>query len=248
MFSPAFNRFVILAGLYLFASTSARAELLDGVAEKASLADAAELAERVTIHRDKYGVPHVFGEDDVSVIFGFGYVQAEDYFWQVEDVYAMALGRYAELRGPQGLNSDLLNRAFEIVPRSQRDFEKLDPTTQRLYAAFVAGINHYLATHTEVKPRLIKQFEPWYVLAYCRHVALELTFRFTGISPSFMPRHNPHVWTATGSNGWAIDGSRTASGGTMVLANPHMPLFGFAQLMEARRRLLRQSHAGDGAQ
>ena len=197
------------------------------------LVDAAELAKRVTIHRDNYGVPHIFGHDDESTIFGFGYAQAEDFFWQVEDVYILALGRYAEVHGPKGVNSDLLNRAFEIVPRSQRDYGALDTTSQRLYAAFVEGINYYLDTHPEVRPRLIQRFEPWHVLAYYRHVALELSFRFTGLSDDYLPRRNPHIWTATGSNGWVIDGQRSASGGPMLLANPHLPSFGFAQLMEA---------------
>ena len=194
---------------------------------------AEQLAAQVRIHRDAYGVAHVFGENDASVIFGFGYVQAEDFFWQVEDVYILALGRYAEVHGPQGLNSDLLNRAFEIVPRSRRDYAALDATSQQLYSAFVAGINYYLETHPEVQPQLIKRFEPWHVLAYHRHIALELCFRFLGLKDSgYMPRRNPHIWTATGSNGWALSGERTQSGGTMLLANPHMPWFGFAQLME----------------
>ncbi|MCH2113383.1 MAG: penicillin acylase family protein [Pirellulales bacterium] len=195
--------------------------------------DRPKLAEQVTIHRDSYGVPHVFGQSDESVIFGFGYAQAEDYFWQVEDAYILALGRYAEVYGPQGLNSDLLNRAFEIVPRSRRDFAALDATSQRLYAAFVAGINYYRDAHPEVQARLIKRFEPWHVLAYHRHIALELCFRFLGLDGSYLPRRNPKIWTATGSNGWAISGARTRSGGTMLLANPHMPWFGFSQMMEA---------------
>jgi acyl-homoserine lactone acylase PvdQ len=97
-----------------------------------ALVDATALARRVTIYRDEFGVPHIFGEDDESTIFGFGYAQAEDFFWQVEDAYILALGRYSEVHGPQGLNSDLLNHAFEIVPRSQRDFAALDQTSQRL--------------------------------------------------------------------------------------------------------------------
>ena len=196
--------------------------------------DPRQLADHVLIHRDGFGVPHVFGENEASVVFGFGYAQAEDYFWQVEDGYIMALGRYAEVHGPKGLNSDLLNRAYEIVPRSRRDFAALDAKSKSLFAAFVAGINFYLETHPDVHPRLIQKFEPWHVLAYHRHVALELTFRFVGVEgSSYLPRHNPHVWTATGSNGWAISGKKTASGNAMLLANPHMPLFGFAQMMEA---------------
>ena len=214
-------------------ATGAAAERIDPTKVASPAIDAEVLARQVTIHRDQYGVPHIFGENDESVTFGFGYAQAEDYFWQVEDVYILALGRYAEVHGPRGLNSDLLNRAFEIVPRSRLDFAALDNTSQRLYAAFVAGINHYLDTHPEVEPRMIERFEPWHVLAYCRHVALEMTFRFTGIDTSFLPRRNPQIWTATGSNGWAISGERTASTGPMLLANPHMPWFGFAQLMEA---------------
>jgi len=197
-----------------------------------ALVDAAALAKQVTIHRDAYGVPHIFGQTDTSVVFGYGYAQAEDFFWQVEDVYILALGRYSEVHGPKGLNSDLLNRAFEIVPRSQRDFAALDKVSQQLYAAFTAGINLYLETHPKVRPRLIRKFEPWHVLAYYRHVGLEMSFRFTGLSSHYLPRRNPLVWTATGSNGWAISGERTKSGNPMLLANPHMPWFGFVQLME----------------
>ncbi len=203
--------------------------------------DPTEIAQQVTIHRDQWGVPHLFGKTDESTIFGFGYAQAEDFFWQVEDSYILALGRYAEAHGPRGLNSDLLNRAFEIVPRSRRDFAALDATSQRLYTAFVEGINFYLETHPEVRPRLIGRFEPWHVLAFHRHIALELCYRATGLAGSYLPRRNPHIWTdasskAIGSNGWAISGTRTASGHPMLLCNPHMPWYGFAQLMEAHLR------------
>jgi acyl-homoserine lactone acylase PvdQ len=36
------------------------------------LVDADALAERVTIYRDEFGVPHVFGADDEATIFGLG--------------------------------------------------------------------------------------------------------------------------------------------------------------------------------
>jgi hypothetical protein len=35
------------------------------------------VAKTVTIHRDKYGVPHVYGRTDASVVFGVMYAQAE---------------------------------------------------------------------------------------------------------------------------------------------------------------------------
>lgn len=191
------------------------------------------LAADVTIVRDEFGAPHIRGKTDEATLFGFAYAQCEDYFWQVEDAYILALGRYAEAHGPKGLNSDLLNHAFRIVARSERDFAALDRDTQRLCAAFTAGINRYLAVHPNVRPRLIKRFEPWHVLAMHRHLALELAFRLTGLSEDRLPRRNPQIWPATGSNGWALAGSRTASGAPMLMAAPHMPWFGFAQLAEA---------------
>ncbi len=91
-----------------------------------STIDAAELARSVVIHRDSWGVPHIDAATDAGAVFGFAYAQCEDYFWQVEDTYILALGRYSEVHGPKGLNSDLLNRAFEIVEQSRADFAKLD--------------------------------------------------------------------------------------------------------------------------
>ncbi|HEV8167708.1 MAG TPA: penicillin acylase family protein, partial [Pyrinomonadaceae bacterium] len=54
------------------------------------------LAKNVTIYRDTYGVPHVFGSTDASTVFGFAYAQAEDNFWRVEENFIMALGRASE--------------------------------------------------------------------------------------------------------------------------------------------------------
>jgi penicillin amidase len=220
----------LLCLVWAGATTFAQAPSTSAVEQPQS---AEELSSRVTIYRDDYGLAHIVGDDDESTVFGFGYVQAEDFFEQLEDTYILALGRYSEVHGPQGLNSDLLNRAFEIVPRSQRDFPALDRDSRRLYSAFVEGVNLFLKTHPEVKPRLLEKFEPWHVLAYYRHVALELSYRLTGLSDEFLPRRNPQIWAAAGSNGWALSGVRTADGHPMLLAAPHMPWFGFSQLMEA---------------
>ena len=198
--------------------------------------DPATLARTVTIYRDDFGTPHIDGADDASVVFGFAYAQAEDYFWQIEDSYILSIGRYAEILGTRGLNSDLLNHAFEIVSRSQRDYDTLEPDVKILCEAYVAGLNYYLATHPEVKPRMITRFEPWQVLAFGRHLTLEMCFRYTRLSSNFMPRTTPSIQSAVGSNAWAIAPSRTKSHHAMLLANPHQPWFGFGQLYEAHLR------------
>jgi penicillin amidase len=194
------------------------------------------LATAVVIYRDRYGVPHIDGQTDEATVFGFAYAQAEDYFWQVEDTYIMALGRYSEVYGPRGLNSDKLNHAFEIPRGAQEDFAQLEPADQQICAAFAAGLNYYLLKNPQVHPRLITHFEPWHIVAFGRHVALEMCFRYTRLHSNYMPRCNGHIWCAAGSNAWAIGPSRTRSGNAMLFVNPHQPWFGFGQMYEAHLR------------
>jgi penicillin amidase len=218
-------------------------------ATEAPALDAETLAGQVTIYRDEWGTPHIDGKNDAACCFGMAWAQCEDYFWQVEDSIILGSGRYAEAHGRKGLNSDLLNRAFEIVPRSKADFAAAEPAMQQMYIAFTEGINHYLKKHPEVKPRLITHFEPWMIMAMGRQVLMEFVFRYTHLSGDFLPRSTKEIWTAldtralyqpermhVGSNAWAINGSRTKSGKAMLYINPHQPWFGFGQFYEAHLR------------
>ncbi|HUY89651.1 MAG TPA: penicillin acylase family protein [Pirellulales bacterium] len=216
--------------------TAGGAALAKPATKPASSGAASELARQAVIYRDGYGVPHIDADNDEAAVFAFAYAQAEDFFWQVEDTYLLSLGRYAEAYGPQGINSDLLNRAFEIVPKSKADYAQLDADMQSLCEAYVAGLNYYLATNPQTKPRLITEFEPWQVLACGRQLMLELTYRYTRLHSNYMPRVNPIIAAATGSNAWAIAPQRTQSGHAMLFANPHQPWFGFGQMYEAHLR------------
>ena len=193
---------------------------------------AAKLAADVTIHRDEWGVPHIEGPTDASVAFGFAYAQAEDYFWQIEDTYAASLGRYAELYGEQGIDSDLLCRSFEIPRQAAADFPQVEPQLQAIGAAFAAGLNHYLARHPEVKPRLLTHFEPWHPLAYERFVLLKFLFGKSNAPDGQVKKLGDEMEAATGSNAWAIGPSRTKAGTAMLFANPHQPWFGYGQFYE----------------
>src|ERR1051325_9577496 len=87
---------------------------------RAGAVDSPALARTVTIYRDTYGVPHVFGRTHASTFFGFAYAQAEDNFWRVEENFILALGRASELYGEKTLDEDRLNHALEI-PRLARE-------------------------------------------------------------------------------------------------------------------------------
>jgi len=141
-----------------------------------------KVARSVTIYRDKWGVPHVYGPTDASVIFGFVYAQAEDNFWQIEDSYIQALGRASEVYGEQSLNADLTNRALEIVKVSQAEYPKLSKQMKEICQATADGLNYFLEKNPQVKPRLITKFDPWNLLAFGRFAQYQLfIYRRAGI-------------------------------------------------------------------
>lgn len=199
-----------------------------------------ELSKQVKIYRDSFGVAHIDGVDTPSAVFGFAYAQAEDFFWQVEDSYLWALGRYAEVYGKDGLDEDLITHAFEIPRRSKEDYADYPESHRKIADAFAAGLNHYLAKHPEFKPRLLTKIEGWHLLAFNRRAFLEICFTSNHVSRSFMPDRQNEVYEQIGSNAWAIGPSKTKSGNAMLFINPHQPWYGYGQWYEAHIR------SGDG--
>lgn len=197
---------------------------------------AEHLSKRVTIYRDPFGVPHVDAVDLTAAAFAFAYCQCEDYFWQLEDTLAWSLGRHAELIGSTGLDSDLITHAFEIPSRSHQDYATFDDQKTQIAQAFAAGINYFLSTHSEVKPRLIERVEPWHLLAIGRRIYLELSFQSNHISGRFMPDKKDDAYQQIGSNAWAVGPTRTQEGSTMLFINPHQPWYGFGQWYEGHIR------------
>src|SRR5262245_13084649 len=130
----------------------------------------AEMAGQVTIYRDTYGAPHIYAPTDAACVFGLMYAQAEDNFWRIENDYIILLGRAAEVHGERALRSDVLRRAFEINQLALAEYAQADARTRQLCDAFAAGLNYFLATHPQIKPRLITRFEPWHILAATRGV------------------------------------------------------------------------------
>jgi penicillin amidase len=211
--------------------------LLATMAQKASARDdsPANLARDVTIYRDTYGVPHIFGRTDASTAFGFAYAQAEDNFWRVEENYIHALGRASELYGEKSLDEDRLNHALEIPRLAREEYARLDAHMRSLCDAFAAGFNYYLSRHPEVRPRLLNRIEPWYTLAFIRYnyyqngFARDRNLRQIGLQTAAI---DDDLKQHTGSNGWVVGPSKSASGHALLFINPHLPFFGPGQVYE----------------
>ncbi|HEY3136459.1 MAG TPA: penicillin acylase family protein [Blastocatellia bacterium] len=217
-----------------------------------------KIARSVTIYRDSYGVPHIYGPTDASCVFGYIYAQAEDNFWQIEDSYIRGLGRASEVYGERTLADDMLNRALEIPRLAKAEYDRTTGRARELSDALADGLNYFLAHNPQVKPRVITHFEPWYSFAFSRFtIYQQFIFGKSGLKVDEIrtavqaldsaaaagsssaslniplngldePQEEPIV----GSNMWTITPSKSATGHAMLFINPHQPFFGPGQWYE----------------
>jgi penicillin G amidase len=98
----------------------------------------------VEIIRDRAGVPHIYARSTADVYFGLGHAMAQDRLWQMDRLRRRALGRQAEILGPEYVSSDLQHRAVGIPAIAEREVDRMDPATRDLVESLVAGINRYI--------------------------------------------------------------------------------------------------------
>jgi acyl-homoserine lactone acylase PvdQ len=123
-------------------------------------------AKAVTIIRDSWGIPHIYGKTDANAVFGLLFAQCEDDFKRVEMNYIEKLGRLAEVNGEKELYNDLLVRMVIDSVEAIKDYRNSPLWLHKLLNAFADGVNYYLYTHPGTKPALLKRFEPWYALLW----------------------------------------------------------------------------------
>lgn len=193
-------------------------------------------AARVTIIRDTWGVPHVYGKTDADAVFGLIFAQAEDDFNRIETNYINASGRLAEVEGEAEVYRDLRMKLFIDPADMKKQYAASPVWLKQLMTAWADGLNYFLATHPAVKPRLITHFEPWMPITFSEGsiggdistVQLRGLEEFYGkkalpVAPS--DDDNGFGPEPQGSNGMAIAPSNTVNGHSLMLLNPHTSFY-----------------------
>ena len=104
----------------------------------------------VTIHRDGFGVPHIYGKTDPDVAFGLAFAHAEDDFATIQEVAIATRGQLAALKGPAAAVTDYLVALLRVWETVNARYETdITPETRSLAEAYADGVNYYAALHPE---------------------------------------------------------------------------------------------------
>ena len=140
------------------------------------------LNKSVDIYTDKYGVPHIFAQNEEDLFYAAGYYAARDRLFQMSVVNYSVRGELAYAFGDEMINSDIYLRTWRIHDTAKKLVGELDKETTDLMLAFCAGINYRIKEVyndlpiefklTGMKPPV---WNPAIVTGYSRMMAREMS-------------------------------------------------------------------------
>ena len=220
------------------------AQVVTGVAPASSADTAKALSARVEVVRTEFGIPHIYAEDWKAFGFAMGWVQSEDYGDQVAVGIVRRRGEYGRYTGRDSIRGDFAGREAHAVAVAR--YSSLEPRVRAVYEGFAEGVNEYARQNPDVFPEwLVPNFTGVDALTndvytWSRGDAAAFVRAQTRRESEQMGQGNtpapayPDSWgyeeelastfdpAADGSNAWALDGTRTASGDAILLRNPHL--------------------------
>jgi acyl-homoserine lactone acylase PvdQ len=200
-------------------------------------------AKRVTIIRDRWGVAHIYGATDADAVFGLLYAQCEENFQKVEENNLELLGRLSEVYGKEKLYDDLQMRLIYDSSGAIADYKKSPVWFKKLLDAAADGVNYFLYKHPDVKPAVLKRFDPWFALMRTNgSISATQTGGITredmrdlygsdsvGSRKSEVRSRKSDVVSRQpeeiGSNGFAVAPSKTKSKNAIIYINPHVTFY-----------------------
>jgi len=202
----------------------------------------APVAGEVSVAFDALGEPHIRAASEEDALVVQGYVTAQDRLWQMDALRRLSAGELAEILGPALLESDQESRRLRLRRVAEQDYLNLPAADRAALAAYTRGVNAFLATHRNRLPveftLLGYQPRPWSVIdsiliSLHMYRTLTTTWRNELLKRNMMRAGDPKKVrllfpvragneVQPGSNGWALAGSRTASGKPLLSNDMHL--------------------------
>ena len=190
-------------------------------------------AEKTTILRDEFGVPHVFAPSPEGAAFGSGYAQAEDRLEELLRNYRKAEGTMAEAFGPDWVWHDYRQRLWGHRRVAERHYPELDRRLRAILEAYQAGIQRFMTEHPEQVPAWAPKLAPWQVVALGRYIIWGWPEGEAG-GKLIRAGIKPDPVAYRGSNEMLLAPSRTAMRAPIAIIDPHLSWYGEFRFYEIR--------------
>ena len=117
-----------------------------------TLAVDGSLDSKVSIARDKYGIPAIYAETTSDLFFAFGVAMAQDRLFQMDFLRRRGLGQLSELLGDSHLELDRTARVVGLHRIAESQWHFLDDEVKLILQRFSDGVNHVIAESAELPP------------------------------------------------------------------------------------------------
>lgn len=184
---------------------------------------------KITIARDSFGVPHIYGHTDAEAAYGLAYAHCEDDFKSIQENLLSAKGMLGEVLGKEGVLFDFGLKFFGIDTLIDNNYQRvISDDFKKVLEGYIQGVNDYAAKHpNEV---LLKKSLPFKATDIIKGSTLTLTlFAGAGMALKSIKDNQIdllHQPNEVGSNSMAIAPSHTEDGKSWLLVNSHQPIEG----------------------
>ncbi len=183
----------------------------------------------ITIVRDKWGVPHIYGKTDADAAYGLAWANCEDDFVSVQEAILSGSKVYSLHKGKEGLLFDFILQFTGIDTLVDSQYEtSFSEEFKKVLSAYVQGVNDFAKANP--KEVLLKKYLPFterqIVKSYCLKMILMsgLGMNLKAAREGFMD--DIVTVNQMGSNAIAIAPSRTEDKKTWLISNSHQPMEG----------------------
>src|SRR5712692_1609774 len=102
------------------------------------------LHDPVEVIRDRYGVPHIYAQNEDDLFFAQGYVHAQDRLWQMEFNRRIGCGRLSEIFGEIAIEADRFCRRLGMHRAAATEAARLPEHSKRALDAYSRGVNAFI--------------------------------------------------------------------------------------------------------
>jgi len=117
------------------------------------------LQKPVEVIRDRWGISHIYAQNEHDLFMAQGYVAASDRLFQLEIWRRQATGTVAELLGEKEVKRDIGSRLFKFRGNLKTELAHYHPRSAQIITAFVEGINAYVREMRQQPEKLPFEFK-----------------------------------------------------------------------------------------